>query len=134
MVFNRGLSEMPPKRVLIVDDNKDAADTLAQLLQLEGHETQAAYSSREALENAQKFGPDIMLLDIGLPGMNGYEVAKALRSQPGANHLCLIAVTGYGRPIDREFALTAGFDDHLMKPLDIAALRRAMEELITDKT
>jgi CheY-like chemotaxis protein len=125
---------MPPKRVLIVDDNKDAADTLAQLLQLEGHETQAAYSSKEALETVQMFGPDIMLLDIGLPEMNGYEVAKTLRSRLNLSRLCLIAVTGYGRAFDREFALTAGFDDHLMKPLDIAALRRAMEAVVADET
>ena len=114
------------KRVLIIDDNKDAADSLAQLLQLDGHETQAAYSSKQALEHVQLFGPDIMLLDIGLPEMNGYEIAKALRSRPSLDHLRLIAVTGYGQAIDRQFALTAGFNDHLMKPLDIAALRRAM--------
>jgi CheY-like chemotaxis protein len=114
------------KRVLIVDDNQDAADTLAMLLQLDGHETQAVYTSREALEQAQSFHPDIMLLDIGLPEMNGYEVARKLRSQPALKAIRLIAVTGYGQAVDRVRAREAGFDDHLMKPVESAALARAL--------
>jgi PAS domain S-box-containing protein len=114
------------KRVLIVDDNQDAADTLAMLLQLDGHETQAVYTSREALEQGQSFHPDIMLLDIGLPEMNGYEVARKLRSQPALKAIRLIAVTGYGQAVDRVRAREAGFDDHLMKPVESAALARAL--------
>jgi CheY-like chemotaxis protein len=113
--------------VLIVDDNKDAADTPAQLLQLGGHDTQAAYTSKEALERVRQFDPDIMLLDIGLPDMNGYELARSLRAQPDLNDLRLIAVTGYGQDVDRELALAAGFDDHLMKPIDLMRLTRTME-------
>jgi PAS domain S-box-containing protein len=114
------------KRILIVDDNQDAADTLAMLLQLDGHETLAVYASREALEQAQSFNPDIMLLDIGLPEMNGYEVARKLRSVPALQRIRLIAVTGYGQAVDRVRTREAGFDDHLMKPVESAELARAL--------
>jgi PAS domain S-box-containing protein len=114
------------QRILIVDDNEDAADTLALLLQLDGHETQAVYSSKGALERAQSFRPDVMLLDIGLPEMNGYEVARQLRSLPGLQRLRLIALTGYGQAVDRARARAAGFDDHLMKPVDAEELARAL--------
>ena len=114
------------KRILIVDDNEDAADTLAMLLQLDGHETQAVYTSKEALEQAQSFNPDVMLLDIGLPQMNGYDVARKLRSLPARKRIRLIALTGYGQAVDRARAQKAGFDDHLMKPVESAALARAL--------
>ena len=119
----------PPKRILIVDDNTDAADTLAMLLQFDGHETSAAYTSRDALERAQSFRPDIILLDIGLPEMNGYEVARKLRSLPAGKDIRLIAVTGYGQAVDRERAQRAGFDDHLMKPVESPALQCAIAGL-----
>jgi CheY-like chemotaxis protein len=117
------------KRILIVDDNQDAADTLAMLLQLDGHETQAVYTSKDALERAQSFKPDVMLLDIGLPEMNGYQVARELRSTPGPDRIRLVALTGYGQAVDRARAQEAGFDDHLMKPVESAALARALEGL-----
>jgi PAS domain S-box-containing protein len=113
-------------RILIVDDNVDAADTLALLLQLEGHETQAVYVSADAIERAQSFAPDIVLLDIGLPGMNGYELAQKFRSMPELNRARLIALTGYGKSEDQQRTKAAGFDDHLVKPVDATTLKLAL--------
>ena len=119
--------ETTPRRVLIVDDNSDAADMLALLLQLDGHQVQAVYSSRDALERAQSFHPDIMLLDIGLPEINGYEVAERLRAMPQLKDIRLVAVTGYGRSEDRARTRAAGFDDHLVKPVEAIELKRVLE-------
>jgi CheY-like chemotaxis protein/nitrogen-specific signal transduction histidine kinase len=119
----------PSKRILIVDDNADAADSLALLLQIDGHETHAVYTSRDALDSAQSFRPDIMLLDIGLPEMNGYEVARRLRALPGFGEVRLIALTGYGQAGDQARARAAGFDDHLMKPVEWLELKRALAGL-----
>jgi PAS domain S-box-containing protein len=116
-----------PRRVLIVDDNADAADMLALLLQLDGYQVQAVYSSRDALARAQSFRPDVMLLDIGLPEINGYEVAQQLRAIPQLRNLRLVAVTGYGRSEDRARARAAGFDDHLVKPVEAIELKRVLE-------
>jgi PAS domain S-box-containing protein len=119
----------PPRRVLIVDDNVDAADSLAALLKLHGHETQAVYSGLEALERIESFRPQVALIDIGLPKMNGYELAKRLRETQGCAALGLIALTGYGRLEDRERARAAGFDNHLVKPVELPALERALAQL-----
>jgi PAS domain S-box-containing protein len=121
------LIETTPRRVLVVDDNSDAADMLALLLQLDGHLVQAVYSSRDALERAHTFQPDIMLLDIGLPEINGYEVAQRLRATPALSDIRLVAVTGYGRSEDRARARAAGFDDHLVKPVEAIELKRVLE-------
>lgn len=93
-----------PRRVLIVDDNVDAAEALSLTLRLEGHETESVHSSREALERIDSFNPEVILLDIGLPEMNGYEVARAIRSRTNLNGLRLIALTGYGQADDRRLA------------------------------
>jgi signal transduction histidine kinase/ActR/RegA family two-component response regulator len=103
-------------RVLVVDDNGDAADTLGALMQVMGAEVRVAHAGSEALAVAQLFSPDLILLDIGLPGMDGYETARRLRQLPDL-HARLVALTGYGSAQDREKALAAGFDDHLVKPL-----------------
>jgi CheY-like chemotaxis protein len=119
--------ETTPRRILVVDDNSDAADMLALLLQLDGHLVQAAYSSHDALERAQSFQPDVMLLDIGLPEINGFELAQRLRAIPQLRDIRLVAVTGYGRPEDRARARAAGFDDHLVKPVEAIELKRVLE-------
>jgi CheY-like chemotaxis protein len=116
----------PPRRVLIVDDNEDAANSLAIILNLGGHETASVYSAADALARAAAFKPDVVLLDIGLPGMDGYEVAQQMRELPGLRDIRLVAVTGYGRSEDRMRAREAGFDDHLVKPVEFAALERIL--------
>jgi CheY-like chemotaxis protein len=118
-----------PRRVLIVDDNEDAANSLALVLKLGGHETASVYSAAEALAQVTEFKPDIVLLDIGLPGMNGYEVAQKMRELPGLRNVRLVAVTGYGRADDRLRAREAGFDDHLTKPVEMAVLERTLARL-----
>jgi PAS domain S-box-containing protein len=115
-----------PRRILVVDDNRDATESLMLLLQLDGHETRAAYDGPEALDAAQAFQPEIVLLDIGLPGLNGYEVARCLRQRPGGEHLLLVALTGWGQDDDRERTRAAGFDEHLVKPVDPALLDRVL--------
>ncbi|MBV8358997.1 MAG: response regulator [Deltaproteobacteria bacterium] len=119
-------SSIPPKRIFIVDDNQDAVEALAGLLQLEGHEVQIATSSKEALERMEAFGPEVALLDIGLPEMNGYELLRKLQSSPALQSVRFIAVTGYGQAEDRERARDAGFESHLVKPVSMSALTRAL--------
>jgi CheY-like chemotaxis protein len=111
-----------PRRVLVVDDNVDAATSLAMLLNFQGHQAEAVYNGKDALERVGSFNPEVALLDIGLPGMNGYELAKRLRAMPQLEGVRLIALTGYGQADDRERAIAAGFDDHLVKPVDLPAL------------
>jgi PAS domain S-box-containing protein len=121
------------QRILIVDDNQDAADSLALLLQLDGHDTQAVYGSKAALERAQPYHPHVVLLDIGLPEMNGYEVARILRELPGLERVRLIALTGYGQAEDQARAQAAGFDAHLMKPVESLALKQALAGFVPVK-
>ena len=116
----------PPSRVLVVDDNLDAADLLVMVLQTFGHEVQVAYSGQTALEMAIQYQPDFVLLDIGLPEMDGYEVARHLRQQPQTKDVWLIAITGYGQDSDRQRTQEAGFDHHLVKPVE----RRKLQNLL----
>jgi two-component system, sensor histidine kinase len=116
------------RKVLVVDDNVDAAMSLAQLLELDGHQSQAVYGALEALECVTQFRPDIVLLDIGLPEMSGYEVAQRLREMPDLAPMKLIALTGYGQSDDKARALAAGFDAHLAKPVDLGALERMLAQ------
>jgi CheY-like chemotaxis protein len=110
-----------PSRVLIVDDNRDAADSLAMFLQLEGHQVQTAYSATIALQQAITFHPETVLLDIGLPDLDGYEVARRLKATGAA--IRIIALSGYGQAADRMRSLDAGCETHLTKPVDLDALR-----------
>jgi CheY-like chemotaxis protein len=110
------------RRILIVDDNRDSADSLAVLLRILGHEVRQAYDGLEGFAAALEFLPDVLLLDIGLPGMNGYEVAKRIRSENGLRSVRIVAVSGYGSDEDRQRARAAGFDDYLVKPLELASL------------
>jgi CheY-like chemotaxis protein/two-component sensor histidine kinase len=111
-----------PLRVLVVDDNRDAVESLSVLLELEGHAVQSAPDGLQALELAPSFLPQVILLDIGLPGMDGYEVAQRLRDLPETRQALLVAVTGYGQPEDRARSRAAGFDHHLVKPIDLGEL------------
>src|SRR5690606_26447476 len=118
-----------PRRVLIVDDNRDSADTLGLLLGLNGHETHAVYDGVAAVEAAERIDPDVVVLDIGLPGLSGYDVARRIREQSGPTRPLLVALTGWGQDEDRRRSEEAGFDAHLVKPLDEAALRALMAGL-----
>lgn len=110
-------------RVLVVDDNRDSADLQATLLQHKGHKVRTAYNGTDALEVAMKFRPDVILLDIGLPEIDGYEVAYRVRQQPVLDGVVLIAMTGYGQPEDRQRSQAVGFDHHLVKPAEFADLQ-----------
>ena len=105
-------------RVLVVDDNVDAAQTLAMLVQLAGHDVRVAYDGPPALTLAQAFQPQVVLLDLNLPAMDGYEVARKLRERPETHEAVLAAVTGWGQPEDRRRSKDAGFDRHFVKPVD----------------
>ncbi|MGH8296228.1 MAG: hybrid sensor histidine kinase/response regulator, partial [Steroidobacteraceae bacterium] len=115
------------RRILVADDNADAADSLALTLKLRGHEVDISHGSRHALEIAAIAHPEIALLDIGMPELNGYELARQIRSQPWGQHMMLVAVTGWGQDEDRRLALAAGFDEHLTKPIDPQRLIRMIE-------
>jgi PAS domain S-box-containing protein len=115
---------VPPRRILIVDDNEDGAESLAILLRLDGHETFTAHDGVEAVEAAGRLRPDVVLLDIGLPELNGYEACRRIREQPWAKDVMLVAVTGWGQDVDRQRSREAGFDAHTVKPVDHDALVR----------
>jgi two-component system CheB/CheR fusion protein len=111
------------RRILVVDDNIDAAESLSMLLGFDGHETRVAGDGPAALEALKEgFAPDLVLLDIGLPGMDGYEVAQAIRSDAANARIRLVALTGWGQEEHRTRAREAGFDEHLVKPVDFEAL------------
>jgi signal transduction histidine kinase len=120
------------RRILLVDDNADGATMLAELLRFDGHEVELALSGMDALERLDSFRPDVALLDIGLPGLDGYEVARRIRSSSLNGSVKLIAITGYGRDEDRERAREAGFAAHLVKPVEFSALQRVLAETTTN--
>jgi PAS domain S-box-containing protein len=109
-------------RVLLADDNVDAAETMSAVLEMSGHQVRTVYSGPEALRAAPAFAPDVMLLDIGMPGMSGYELAQALRADARYDNTVLVALTGWGSETDKAQAMQAGFDHHLTKPVDHEAL------------
>ena len=119
-----------PRRILVVDDNGDAAASLAMFLESLGHETCVAHDGEQALNMATLFRPDMVLLDIGMPGIDGYEVARRLRSLPQGIPLRIVAVTGYGRDIDRQQSREAGVDEHLVKPVSEVELARVLGEAV----
>jgi len=118
----------PPRRVLVVDDNLDAAESTAAFLRLEGHEVKTVGDGPQALASLKVFDPHVIVLDIGLPGLDGYEVARQLRERGDTSHTLLIAMTGYGQREDRERAIASGFDYHFVKPTDPRLIQRAIEQ------
>jgi CheY-like chemotaxis protein len=114
-------------RILVVEDNLDAAESLAVVLRLMGHNVCVAYDGEEAIGVAEGFRPQVTLCDVGLPKLNGYEVARALRGQPGGESMLLIAVTGWGQEHDKRRTTAAGFDRHMVKPVDVQALLKVLE-------
>jgi signal transduction histidine kinase/response regulator of citrate/malate metabolism len=119
-------TQPPALRVLVVDDNQDAATSLAMILELDGHAVQTASSGAEALGCAGTFRPQVVLLDIGLPGIDGYEVARQFRELPDSSEVRLIAISGYGQESDRQRASRAGFEHHIVKPVDFVVLERIL--------
>jgi CheY-like chemotaxis protein len=116
------------RRVLVVDDNADAADTLAALVRTLGGEARTAADGAGAVKSAREFLPDVILLDIGMPGMDGYETCRRIREHPSGHHAFIVAITGWGQDGDKLRAAESGFDAHLTKPADPAMLQRLLAE------
>jgi CheY-like chemotaxis protein len=117
----------PPKssarrRILVVDDNRDAVESLSELLRLDGNEVDVAFDGEAAIKAASRFEPDIVLLDIGMPVVDGYAAARTIRSNTNGRDVLLVAMTGWGQAEDKRLAIEAGFDAHLVKPVSIDAL------------
>ena len=117
-----------PKRILVVDDNNEAADITAELLGMYGFQTTVAYAGRAGLEAARTFAPDVILLDLGMPVMDGYQVAGALRALPDFDHVALIAFTAWGDPVTRQRVRDTGFDEHLIKPANMDTILKAISK------
>jgi PAS domain S-box-containing protein len=120
-------------KIMVADDNVDAAEILSLLLQAYGHVTEVVHNGHAALNLAREFHPDVALLDIGMPGMNGYEVAKALRQVPGLAGMTLVALTGWGGEQDRALSREAGFDRHLIKPVDMTVIESLLADVIAGR-
>jgi CheY-like chemotaxis protein len=133
VVTSSGITPGAKARVLVVDDYPDSAEIASMLLTLYGHECRTAVNGLDALAQAAEFQPDIVILDIGLPDISGYEVARTLRARAGSRPLYLAAVTGWGQPEDRVRAFAAGFDQHVLKPADAAKIRGILQ-LAADRT
>ena len=129
-VNDPGASRAPECRILVVDDNKDSARSLALLLAMTGHDTRTAHDGLEAVETAKAFRPDVVLLDIGLPKLNGYDACRSIRAQPWGEDMVLIALTGWGQKEDKRLSREAGFNFHLVKPVDLADLEKLLAGLV----
>jgi CheY-like chemotaxis protein len=121
--------DQPGFRILVVDDNHESALSLAMMLSIMGHETRTANDGESAVTTAESFLPDVVLLDIGLPKLNGYEVAQRIREQAWGKAMFLIAVTGWGQEEDRRRSTEVGLDVHMVKPVEPAALERLLATL-----
>jgi CheY-like chemotaxis protein len=114
------------RRVVIIDDNEDAADTMSMLVEQLGGSARMAHDAVSGLAAVQEFQPDIVFLDIGMPGIDGYETCRRIRQKPSKKHIVIVAITGWGQSQDKQRALDAGFDVHLTKPVDPVALSRVL--------
>ena len=115
----------------MVDDNRDGADSLAMMLRVLGNDTRTAYDGEEAVAASAEYLPDVVLLDIGMPKLNGYDACRRIREQPGGKDVIVIAQTGWGQEEDRARSRAAGFDHHMVKPLDPVAVTTLLAELET---
>jgi DNA-binding response OmpR family regulator len=115
------------RRVLVVDDDPDTAESLAMVLEASGHDVRTACDGPQALEASREFRPEVVILDIGLPDMDGYEIARRLRQQHPTNRIRILALSGYGRDEDRRLSVEAGFDDYLLKPVNIDHLEALIQ-------
>ncbi|MBA3487268.1 MAG: response regulator [Lysobacter sp.] len=107
-----------------MDDNCDAADTLALMVEMLGHDVRRLYDPHEVVAEVERFGPELLFLDVGMPGLNGYDLARALRQIDSGKDIAIVAVTGWGQPEDRRMTRAAGFDEHLVKPPAFDAIQR----------
>ena len=117
------------RRILVVDDNRDSADSLAMMLNIMGNEVRTAHDGLEAVDLAATFNPEVVLMDIGLPMLNGFDAARRMRDQPGGNGMVIVALTGWGQEEDRRRSQEAGFDHHIVKPVDPFALEKLLDRL-----
>ena len=117
------------RRILVVDDNRDAAIRLARMLNVMGNETQTAQDGMEAVNVATAFRPEVILMDIGMPKLNGYEAARRIREQPWGKSVVMVACTGWGQDDDKRRSMDAGFDSHMTKPIEPAALEKLLAGL-----
>ena len=127
------MADPAPRKILVVDDNHDSAESLQLLLSLLGHQVVTAFDGPSALLTAAEHRPEVVILDLGLPGMSGYEVAPKLRAIPELHAVAIFALSGFGGPRDREKTRAAGFDAHLVKPVDVDALGALLREFGTKK-
>jgi len=132
-IEDSSLVDVVSKRILVIDDNIDAAESLAMLLEMSGHISRTAHNGITGLKLAEEFHPEIIFLDIGLPDINGYEVAEQIRKQPWGKNIFLIAATGWGQDTDKELAKIAGFDEHLTKPIDFQKLNSMLQNIATSR-
>ncbi|MHA4867660.1 response regulator [Duganella sp. PWIR1] len=126
------MDQTTQQRILVIDDNAEAADISAELLELHGYQTNVAYSGLAGLEAARTFQPHGILLDLGMPGMDGYQVASALRAVPDFDDVALVAFTAWGDVVTRQRVIDTGFDEHIIKPANLerilSALRNALHK------
>lgn len=125
---NGRTSSSPRLKVLVVDDKADSAEMLSLLLRLDGHDARSANSGPETIKTVEDFAPDVVFLDLGLPVMDGYQVAERLRAMDALEHTMLVALTGYGFHEDMERTRLAGFDHHIVKPADLAELQNLLHQ------
>jgi CheY-like chemotaxis protein len=118
----------PARRILVVDDNRDSASSMAKILSMLGHEVRTAHDGLEAVAAAEEFRPNIILMDVGMPRLNGYEATRHIRQQAWGADVTIIALTGWGQDGDRTESRAAGCDDHLVKPVQVAELMRLIAE------